>query len=233
VKILRPVPSADYTTMNINHDPKTQKNITAPEVEYLLKELEIQVGIESKARDRVEQMVNYFLTTIAAIIGAVLIVTELKSDALSVVFLAALLVFVFSIFVFYRFLRLRRIITHTKLNRYLIRKQLIESGLDQALFLIEIEGEPTGFSDRMVRNLKGLVFICGLSGALVMTLGIAMASSYLDKISAVSGNQSLNFIFAAIVGFGITIIPLSVILKNYREYAEELMRKKLNGGESE
>jgi hypothetical protein len=219
--------------MNINHSPKTQKNITAPEVEYLLKELEIQVGIESKARDRVEQMVNYFLTTIAAIIGAVLIVTELKSDALSVVFLAALLLFVFSIFVFYRFLRLRRIITHTKLNRYLIRKQLIQSGLDQALFLIEIEGEPTGFSDRMVRNLKGLVFLCGLLGALVMTLGIAMASSYLDKITAVSANQSIIFMIAAIVGFGITIIPLSVILSNYREYAEELMGKKLSGGESE
>jgi len=99
--------------MTIYNDSNTQKNITAPEVEYLLKELEIQAVIESKARDRVEQMVNYFLTTIAAIICAVLIVTELKSNALSVVFLAALLVFVFSISVFYRFLRLRRIITHT------------------------------------------------------------------------------------------------------------------------
>jgi len=219
--------------MTINHDSNTQKNITAPEVEYLLKELEIQVVIESKARDRVEQMVNYFLTTIAAIIGAVLIVTELKSDALSVVFLAALLLFVFSIFVFYRFLRLRRIITHTKLNRYLIRKQLIESGLDHALFLIEIEGEPTGFSYRMVRNLKGLVFLCGLLGALVVTLGLAMASSYLDKIAPVSVNQSLVFIFAAIVGFGLTVIPLIVILKNYREYAEELIGEKINGRESE
>jgi hypothetical protein len=133
----------------------------------------------------------------------------------------------FSISVFYRFLRLRRIITHTKLNRYLIRNQLIDSGLDQASFLIEIEGEPTGFSDRMVRNLKGLVFLCGLLGALVVTLGIAMVSSFLDKIAFVSANQPLIFIFAAVVGFGITVIPLIVVLKNYREYAEELIGKKL------
>ena len=61
----------------------------------------------------------------------------------------------------------------------------------------------------------------------VVTLGIAMASSVLDKIAAVSANQPLFFILAAIVGFGITVIPLIVVLKNYREYAEELIGKKL------
>jgi hypothetical protein len=219
--------------MIISHDSIAQKNIAVPIVEYLLKELEIQVAIESKARDRVEQMVNYSLATIAAIIGAVLIVTELKSNALLVVFIAVLLVFVFSISVFYRFCRLRRIITHTKLNRRLIRKQLIEMGLDQASFLLEIEGEPTGFSDRMVRNLYGLVFLCSLLGALVVTLGLAMAASVLDKTADVSSNQLHFFIIAAIVGFGITVFPLIVILDNYREYAEDLIEEKLNGKESE
>ena len=46
--------------------------ITENEVAYLLKELEIQFEIESKARDRVEQMVQYLMTTLAAIIGGTL-----------------------------------------------------------------------------------------------------------------------------------------------------------------
>lgn len=54
--------------MTNSSEQPTNKNISSTEVECLLKELEIQVAIESKARDRVEQMVNYFLTTIAAII---------------------------------------------------------------------------------------------------------------------------------------------------------------------
>jgi hypothetical protein len=67
---------------------------------------------------------------------------------------------------------------------------------------------------------------CGLIGSLVAALGIAMASSVLDKIAAVSANQLLLFILVTIVGFGIIFIPLIVILKNYRKYANDLVRKK-------
>ena len=77
-----------------------------------------------------------------------------------------------------------------------------------------------------VRRLKN----CGLIGSLVAALGIAMASSVLDEIAAVSANQLLLFILVTIVGFGLIFIPLIVILKNYRKYANDLVRKKKKVG---
>lgn len=71
---------------------------------------------------------------------------------------------------------------------------------------------------------------CGLIGSLVAALGIAMASSVLDEIAAVSANQLLLFILVTIVGFGLIFIPLIVILKNYRKYANDLVRKKKKVG---
>ena len=78
-----------------------------------------------------------------------------------------------------------------------------------------------------VRRLKN----CGLIGSIVAALGIAMASSVLDKIAAVSANQLLLFILVTIVGFGIIFIPLIVILKKYRKYANDLVRRKKKLGE--
>lgn len=192
-------------------------------IEYLLKELEFQVGIESKARDRVEQMVNYFLTTIAAIIGAVLLVTELKSNALLVVFLAVFLLLIFGISVFYRFCRLRRIITHTKLNRYRIRLEIEKIGIKQAEVMQDIEGDPTGFSYRMSRNIVMLAIICGCLGAAVFVLGIALAPTTLESMATISVNQFMFYALAAIVGFSITIIPLLIILRNYWNDAKQLV----------
>lgn len=212
---------------NTSEQPMS-KSVSSTEVEYLLKELEIQVAIESKARDRVEQMVNYFLTTIAAIIGAVLLVTELKSNPLLVIFLAAFLIFIFAVSLFYRFCRLRRIITHTKLNRRLIRNQLIKSGLNQASFLINIEGEPTGFSNRMVRNLKGLVVLCSLLGAVVVVFGILLLSTIFEQFTSLPTNQVVLLIVSASIGFIITSVPLFLILNNYNKYANDLIIEKLN-----
>ena len=204
-----------YQTMNTTTDNSV--------IEYLLKELEFQVEIESKARDRVEQMVNYFLTTIAAIIGAVLLVTELKSNALLVVFLAVLLLLIFGISVFYRFCRLRRIITHTKLNRYRIRLEIEKLGIKQAEVMQDIEGDPTGFSYRMSRNIVMLALICGCLGAAVFVLGIALAPTTLESMATISVNQFLFYVLAAIVGFAITIIPLLIILRNYWNDANQLV----------
>ena len=63
-------------------------SITENEIAYLLKELEIQFEIESKVRDRVEQMVQYLLTTLAAIIGGTLILVQSYS-LLSLLFFAS------------------------------------------------------------------------------------------------------------------------------------------------
>lgn len=70
------------------------------DVEYFQKEFGFHVAIETKARDRTENMVQYLLTTIAAIIGGVLLVNEMKANNILLLFVASSLVFTVSTSVF-------------------------------------------------------------------------------------------------------------------------------------
>jgi hypothetical protein len=196
--------------------------ISTIEVDYLLKELEIQTNIEERARDRTEHMMNYLLTTIAAIIGAVLLVSEIKTNGWLVVFIGALLLYIFSITAFYRLCRLRWIISQTKLSCHLIRNRLKVLGAEVPPLLIRTEGETTGFYPRMFRNLVFLIIVCGFFGVLTFILGYALLKDTFRILRNSTANASLNYVLVGIVGFTITAIPLWIILKDYRKWAEEL-----------
>lgn len=121
--------------------------LQALQIEYLLKELEFQVAFEANARDRAEQMVSYRMTTIAAILGAVLLIVQNAANYLLVAFIAALLIWMFSAFSFYRVCRLRNAITHARLNRRLIRSALEKAGLTLAASIAAYLN-----SERMIRR---------------------------------------------------------------------------------
>ena len=147
----------------------TESEIQSPDtiglnVEYLLRELEFQVALETRARDRMENMVQYLLTTIAAVIGAALLVNEMQVNSVLLFFIAFLLMFVFSTSAFYRACRLRYITTYARVTRNKIRNSLRNLKIPEANGLIEWEGNPSGFCERMLSKLNWIMFLCCFLG---------------------------------------------------------------------
>lgn len=208
----------------MNNEDKAPKDVSISdmEVQYLLKELEIQFSIEAKARDRAEQMLQYLLTSIAAIIGAVLFLLPSMGSPIPIVFLAMLLIFVFGVSSFYRTCRLRNIITQTRLTRYLIRDALYQGKVKQARLLMNTDKDLTGFSEAIVRNLSVIALVCSLFGALVFALtGILL----IQELIGVSLSQLNDWILPgilAVVGFLVTFTALRLILRNYQRIAVRL-----------
>lgn len=202
--------------------------LQAFQLEYLLKELEFQVAFEGHARDRAEQMVSYLLTTIAAILGAVLLIVQNEAYYLLVAFIAAFLIWMFSAFAFYRVCRLRNAITHARLNRRLIRRSLEQIGLKQAASIVAIEGPPSGFSLRLVINVNIIGAISSLAGGLCLALGWALF--LIDLVQwpgAVLDHRWLNFVVPFLIGFlGITIV-LVLVYRAYYFNSEHLIAKLL------
>jgi hypothetical protein len=209
-----------------NPTSTTLATLTASECEYLLGELGIQTGIEERARDRAENMMNYLLTTIAAIIGAVLLVTEIKSNGSLVIFVGALLLFLFSVAAFYRLCRLCLIISKTKLSCYQIRKRMQDSGAMVPPLLITTVGEMTGFYPQMVRNLVVLMCVCSFLAGLTFILGYALLKDTFHILQVSINNDLPYFIIAGTAGFALTFTLLWAILRTYRKWADELPGKK-------
>ncbi len=141
---------------------------------YFLKELEFQVAIETKARDRMENMVQYLLTTIAAIIGAVLLVNEMQENSILLLFIACLLVFAVSTSAYYRSCRLRYIMTYARVTRNNIRCELKKLGVNDAHRLIDWEGNPSGFCKLTVIKLTLLMLVCSILGGTAAGFGLML-----------------------------------------------------------
>ena len=141
---------------------------------YFLKELEFQVAIETKARDRMENMVQYLLTTIAAIIGAVLFVNEMQENSILLLFIACLLVFAVSTSAYYRSCRLRYIMTYARVTRNNIRCELKKLGVIDAYRLIDWEGNPSGFCKLTVIKLTLLMAVCSILGGTAAVFGLML-----------------------------------------------------------
>ena len=195
------------------------------ELQYLLKELQIDFDIEAKARDRAEQMVQYLLTSIAAIIGAVIFLLPSMGSPISLIFLAVLLIYIFGIISFYRTCRLRNIITHTRLTRYLIRDTLYQGDIKTARLLAETEESLTGFSQRFVRNLLGIVVVCSSIGAVLLVIAGLLSSK--EEI-LISEQANLSYGLLAVIGFLLTFMLLFLILRNHRNIAGRLQETYLN-----
>jgi hypothetical protein len=205
----------------MSQEVKTQtiEPLTDLELQYLLKELDIDFDIEAKARDRVEHMVQYLLTSIAAIIGGVFFLLPSIGSSLPLVFLAVLLIYTFGIISFYRTCRLRNIITHTRLTRYLIRSTLYQGNITPALLLAETEESLTGFSHRFVRNLYGIVIVCSLCGAVLFVIaGLLMIQEQIIALKQVS----VGYGMLAVIGFLLTFTLLFFILRNHQKIAMRL-----------
>ena len=188
-------------------------------VDYLIKELEMQFAIEKAARDRTETMVQYLLTTIGAVIGAVFLVTGLTENGLLVIFLALLLVFVFAVTTFYRFCRLRNIISHTRASRYLIRYALQELGVTQVKWMMLKDGARTGFSKRVNRWLIGLALGCGLLAA-ALAVGVLVN---LRAAGVISNPIHLAWYLAAgVLGFAAAFAPLRYTHRVYEKVGEQM-----------
>jgi hypothetical protein len=182
------------------------------DVEYLLKELEFQFAIETRARDRMENMVQYLLTTIAAVIGAALLVNELQVNSILLLFIASLLMFLFSASAFYRSLRLRHITTYARVTRNNIRCMLERLGVVEANRLIELEGHPSGFGERMLGKLNLLLIFCCLLGG--VTGFLALLSVFSIKrwpIHVTDLQRVLLIVIPLVLMIGIWLILASVL----------------------
>ena len=197
--------------------------ITENEIAYLLKELEIQFEIESKARDRVEQMVQYLMTTLAAIIGGTLILVQ-AYDLISLLFFASLLIYIFSVTSFYRTCRLRTIITQTRQARYLIRSELHAGNVNQAFLLSGIDQEQIGFSDRMINSLHVFAFACGALGGLVFFLGVKYLIEEFNLLPQFSDTRYILCVFAALVGCIGTSYVLIRVVRNFQQISDKLIQ---------
>lgn len=198
-------------------------SITDYDLAYLLKELEIQFEIESKARDRAEQMVQYLLTTLAAVLGATLILVQTYS-VLLMMFFGVLLIYLFSATSFYRTCRLRNIITQTRLARYLIRNELQEGEVKQAHLLVGIDEELTGFSRRMIHNLHWFVVICGILGGFVFYLGGKTLIQEFALFTQISALRTILLVLLVVVGLSGTSFGLSLVLRHFEKISEKLLQ---------
>jgi hypothetical protein len=193
------------------------------EVQYYLKELEFQFEIETKARDRVENMVQYLLTSFAAIIGAVLLVNEMQGNLLLLLFIATLLVFTVSISAFYRMCRLRYIITYARVTRNHLRGMMEDLGVRKAGQLIRFEGNPSGFSERMTINLKVVLALCSLLGGAAGVFGLLLIFRETGWLAAQAGFQRVVVILAPAAVTALVAGTLWAILHNLKRKAEKLI----------
>ena len=168
-------------------------------VQYFLTELEFQVAIETKARDRMENMVQYLLTTIAAIIGAVLLVNELQVNSILVLFIASFLVFVVSTTAFYRSCRLRYITTYARVTRNNIRRLIMDLGVPDTDQIIKWEGNPSGFCNRMLIRLILFMIMCGFLGGATGALGLMLWFQKNDAPVNLTNSQHVSLIVVPIV----------------------------------
>jgi hypothetical protein len=196
--------------------------------------LDFQVAFKSNARGRAEQMVSYLLTTIAAILDAVLLIVQGGENYLLISLTAALLIWMFSAFSFYRVCRLRNAITHARLNRRYIRSALEQAGLTPAASIIAIEGQPSGFSWRIVLNLNVIGAISSLAAGLSVALFWALFQPDLALFPSLTGDRPyLNYVLLALVGFLGTMIVLVRVYRSYYFNSERMIAKILPGTEGQ
>jgi hypothetical protein len=197
--------------------------ITDHDLAYLLKELEIQFEIESKARDRAEQMVQYLLTTMAAIIAGTLILVQAYSLQV-LFFFASLLIFISSVTSFYRTCRLRNIITQTRLARHLIRIKLEAGDVKYAFLLVGIDQEQTGFSNRMRNSLRLFALTCGALGGLVFFLGGIYLIEECNLFPYIYEVRLFTLVpLSLVIAIGIGYVLIRVI-KNFQQISEKLIQ---------
>lgn len=196
---------------------------TGLNLEYLLKELEFQVSIETRARDRMENMVQYLLTTIAAVLGAALLVNEMQVNSALLFFIASFLMFVFSTSAFYRACRLRYITTYARVTRNKIRRSIETAGIQEANQLIEWEGNPSGFCSRMLRNLVSLMWICCLIGGASGFFALLLVFDITSWPRTVAGFQLVWLVILPITAIVGARIVLGVVLKNQKSKADQLI----------
>jgi hypothetical protein len=191
-------------------------------VDYLFRELEFQVAIETHARDRMETMMQYLLTTIAGVIGAVLVVSRLQVDSKLVLLIAALLIFGFSTSAFYRSCRLRYITTYARVTRNKIRCALVSLGVAEADDLIQWEGNPSGFDKRMLAKLVPLGILCSLLGGVCGVISLLLLF-HIQDIAQINGLQAAGLIGSFFILSGCTGLALRRVLRSQKAKSEELI----------
>jgi hypothetical protein len=197
-------------------------------MEYLLAELAVQSSIEEKARDRAEQMVQYLLTSLAAIIGAVLLLTDIERQVNMVIFLALVLIYIAAVSTYYRFCRLLTIVTRARYSRFHLRKRLGELGIASARIILRMEGRVTGFTPRMRRGLKIMAVVTGLIGAATLAMGLVWLN---DKLQgALAENWSPAWPWLVVISIVVAVITTAVLIWVMHHH-EEITEDILMGGE--
>lgn len=177
-------------------------------------------------------MVQYLITSLAAIIGATIILIQ-SFSLMPMIFAAIFLFFIFCVTSYHRACRLRNIITQTRLARHLIRSVLDNGNVKHALLLVEIDRDLTGFSLRIKKNMIWLALFCGLVGASLFAIGGIILSQETNLESLVSVNGLVIFVIAMISGYLIFCV-LRRELRKYNQISNKLLKDhNIDVGESE
>jgi len=168
-------------------------------------------------------MVQYLLTTIAAVIGAALLVNEMQVNSVLLFFITSLLLFLFSSSAFYRACRLRYITTYSRVIRNNIRCALKELGIGEADQLIEWEGNPSGFSIRMEINLTWIMILCCILGGVTGIFALMLIYHLNGWPIYLTGSQLVFLIVIPLVLMVIIGILLRIVLKSQKSKSEQLI----------
>jgi hypothetical protein len=192
-------------------------------MEYLFRELDYQITIEAKARDRTENMMQYLVTSIAAILGAVLLFTGIKFTSVMLWLIISLLVLVVSISFFFRSCRLRYLTTYARVNRNKIRLELENLGISQASLLIGWEGNPSGFGKRMLDKLIMLVAFCSLLGSLTGLFSLLFWLGITEFPLSIPAGQTSVVIAVPILVAVLIASWLGIVLYKQKKNSDELI----------
>lgn len=192
-------------------------------VEYLFRELDYQIAIEAKARDRTENMMQYLVTSIAAILGAVLLFTGIKFNSVMLWFIVSLLVLIVSISFFFRSCRLRYLTTYARVNRNKIRLELERLGISEASLLIDWEGNPSGFGKRMKDKLIMLVAFCSALGGLTGFLALLVRLGISEFPITVDSAQIGLILGVPLLVAAVFATWLGIVLRKQKKHAERLI----------
>lgn len=198
------------------------------EVEYLFKELELNTDAEKVIVDSADQMVQFFLTALTAILGAVLLVLQIKGDFLVrtlMVLLGSTAILAFGIFVFTRACVFRERLTLVRLKLFLIRRMLLDYGIRSVRLVLPVDTEsPIGFSSHLVNFLTVFSAFCGLSASIAMVAGIATLL-YLNGRPIFDSSITYWVLYAlpALLGFLIVLGTLQFALKRYQLKSTQML----------
>jgi len=203
------------------------------ELEYLLKEYELQINWELSGLDRQEQIIQSFLTLLTATIGAIIVAIQSGGDLIfkiSIILFGSIVLSVFSIFYIIRLCKYRIGFTKIRTSAFLIIQALNNYGIRTRTIRLQTEKLPSkGFSSTFTAFFTAFSVFCSLLFSIAAIFTTAISLSYLKK-SVFEYDPFYLAIYGlpAFFGFLVCFFILRSIIRNYRKRDDQIFNLYIN-----